>query len=225
MMKITISILLFLICGTISFSQIIIKEDVSSENDDSLNIVVFENNYECINAGIWLVDVDVTPCDSIKDKSILPSKIYKEIIKSKLLEVAYSDDTIYVSFIGMSSCCDKFFSGLEYINDTSINLTYVKNNIEQCWCGNCPNVFKYTIFSEKLHLHKFLVNGTEIDFSNDIFQYETRITKKNILTGRTKVYFYQGDPSIFTLLMGKKYSRKGKEISTKIYDNSIEIIK
>jgi len=215
-MKNSIVILILLLKTTVCWTQI---DSISllDGNEEVLEFIYFDNNEECLNKNIALINVDVIQCDSLDNKAILPSKYHKHFISSRLIDFKRRNDTLNVTLIGFSGCCAHFYAKLKCFNDTILNLQYDDIDEIDCFCGGCPYLFTYTIIDKNKIIKDILVNGNKIDFSEHIYNNEIEIRNRNFITGKMIVKTYVENISDYNLVLEKHYDRKENLLLTKTY--------
>jgi len=218
-MKRTIIILLLLLKAAICWSQI--DSNYVFEEEKKIDFINF-NNRKCQNNNIQLLRVNVTHCDSLNNKSILPSKFHRHYLKSRLISINREKDTLKIALIGFSDCCSHFFADLDCDIDTVLNLKYEDIDEVECFCGGCPYLFYFTILDRNKTISGILLNGNKIDLSNDIYSNAIEIKKHNFFTGKTIVKIYYERIDDFKLILEKHYSRRGNLILIKTFYLGIE---
>lgn len=215
-MKSVIIILFILLKTTICWTQI---DSVFLFEDDKevLEFIYFENDKECQEKNIELLNVDVIHCDSLHDKTILPSKYHKHYISSRLIDFDRKNDTLKITLIGFSGCCAHFYARLKCVNDTTLDLLYDDIDEIDCFCGGCPYLFSYTAIDKNKTITTILLNGNEISFLENIYTNGFETKKRNFFNGKTIVKTYNERVSDNNLILEKHYNRKGNLLLTKTY--------
>jgi len=217
--KIKYIVLFLFIIPKIIFSQtnVEISSDIEEYNHaENINLITFEVNNN-------LKDVTVIHCDSIKNKSLLPSKYHKRYLKERIVGIDRQEDTLIVSVIGLSDCCSNFIANIDYINDTLINLKYKDIGNTSCFCGNCPYLFTYFIIDNNRQINNISLNSKDISQSNNIYINGIDIVKIDSLTGNKIIETYDRYVNDHTILLKRYYNKEGILLDTKTYYQGEEV--
>jgi hypothetical protein len=163
-------------------------------------------------SGLELIDVDVIPCDSIKDFKVLPSKYHKDLIETRLLFNEEVKNTLIVAFITKSDCCAKFFVDFACLSEKELNIEYQDISEEQCFCGGCPYIFTVELEIHGVIPRKIFVNNQRMEFSDKIYKDQIDVVKKNKITGKETISTYSGTLDNVNLLLEQTFNRKGELI-------------
>jgi hypothetical protein len=214
-------VLMILLKMTICWSQTDSTFLIFENEEENLQSISFKTNNECYIKNILLVDVDVTHCDSIDNKEILPSKSQKIYLRSRIIDFKRNKDSLAVTLIGFSDCCASFYAELKCFNDTTLNLQYFDVGELECFCGGCPYLFTYKIIDKEQRIKAVLLNGNEIEFTDKIYRNENVIRKRSFISGKTIVKTYSDSH----LVLERHYNRQGELLLTKMFYLGEEIKK
>ncbi|CAG5081483.1 hypothetical protein [Parvicella tangerina] len=177
-----------------------------------------------------VLELTVTNCEDLKNTELVPHKSHNWYIQQRIVELHYHGDTMCFEVIGLAQCCAKFDFQLEYYNDSTLSLNFKDVSDEECFCGNCPYLFKGKIITAGKNINSILLNQNKLKETSDIYgDNVVRFMEEDSITGikTIKTYIYSNSRLITNrdLLMIEEFQKSYSERITRIYFDGIEIKK
>lgn len=140
-------------------------------------------NLESEKAGVKFLKTDFSDCDNDDPNYDKPYRLLKRIVSKKI-----KGDTLSIEIAFADTCFDEFESGVQVINDSTINLIYQKKDEMECMC--CYGMV-YHLKIKNRKDYEFRLNGNSITLTKQQFHIEP-VAKKDSLFYYDKIGQRQG---------------------------------
>lgn len=163
------------------FAQIVVNPAIII---DSRKQKFEKMNLESEKKGVKFLKTDFSDCVNDDPNDIdKPYRILTRIVNTQL-----KGDTLIIEVAFADTCFSKFGSGVQVINDSTINLIYQKHDEMECMC--CYGMV-YHLKIENRNNYQFKLNGKAIILTEQQFHIE-QVAKKDSLFYYDKIGQRQG---------------------------------